>query len=219
MFGRKVECVPDVPSAMSGFRSLIGGVGGAPPFDGYDEFVPGHLPEPGEALEAHDVLAGPRHAAFHRLTRALFEERAVYDMTFGYNLARLNLDPRHSDAGYRYAEEREPAAETGGDADRVLRAEFTPTTPFCPQSDTLTRGSFRAWNGLGDRHEYDLVRVRVSRSHHRAAEINGALRPMEAEFLESGTIADAGATGPDEGPDREDPSGGTIREYALDAPF
>lgn len=213
---------------MSGFRSLIGGVGGSPSFDGYDEFVREHLPEPGEALHGHDVLADQRHVAFHRLTHDLFEERGVFDMTFGYNLARLNLDPRHTDAGYRYAEEREPPAESpDGDLDRVLRAEFTPTTPFCPQSDTLTRGSFRAWNGLGDRHEYDLVRVRVAESHHRAAEINIALRGMEEAFLESGTVESEGPSGstydvpggPGQGPDCDDPASGTSRGYGPDAPF
>jgi len=71
-------------------------------------------------------------------------------MTFNYNLARLNLDTRHTGAGYRYAVERDDAddAVEAEDIDRVLRAEFTPTTLFCPQTHTLTIGSFRAWNGL-----------------------------------------------------------------------
>jgi hypothetical protein len=47
------------------------------------------------------VLVGDDHAAFHRLTRDIFEERGVHDATFGYNLARLNLDARHPDAGFR----------------------------------------------------------------------------------------------------------------------
>lgn len=123
-----------------------------PAFDDIRSFVPEHLPEPGPFLADAAVLTGDDHAAFHASTRELFEARSVYDATFGYNLARLNLDPRHPDAGYRYAEE----------GDGVLRAEFTPTTEFCPQTDSLTVGSFRAWNGLAERHGYDIVRVRVA---------------------------------------------------------
>ena len=164
-------------------------------FDAYDEFVPESVPAPGEFLDGHDVLAGRRHLAVHRLSRALFEERAVYDMTFGYNLARLNNDTRHPGAGYRYAIE-DPDAVTADDlakppdGARVLRAEFAPTTPFCPQSDTLTKGSFRAWNGLCDRHEFALVRVRVAPMHQRAAAINDQLRATEAEFVEAGELPD-----------------------------
>src|SRR6056297_2531966 len=99
-------------------------------FDEYDEFVPEHLPEPGPFLDGADVLTGDDHVDFHRLTRELFEERGVYDATFGYNLARLNLDSRHPDAGFRYA--------VAPNDENVLLAEFTPTTEFCPQSDSLT---------------------------------------------------------------------------------
>ncbi|WP_123535127.1 hypothetical protein [Halosimplex salinum] len=180
-------------------------------FDAYDEFVPEHVPVPGEFLEGHDTLAGRRHLAFHRVSRELFEERAVYDMTFGYNLARLNCDTRHPDAGYRYAvenpdrvpdamDEGEDGLSTVDEDARVLRAEFTPTTAFCPQSDTLTKGSFRAWNGLADRHEFDLVRVRVAPMHQRAAQINAALRDLEATFVETGELpepSDDGGAGPD----------------------
>jgi len=137
-------------------------------FDPDDAFVTEHLPEPGPFLDGHDVLTGEDHVAFHRLTRDVFEERGVYDMTFGYNLARLNLDPRFPDAGYRYAVE--------ADDPTTLRAEFTPTTPFCPQSDTLSLGSFRAWNGLREEHDYDLVRVAVHPMHHRSGSINRRLR-------------------------------------------
>ena len=63
----------------------------------------------------------------------------MYDVTFDYNLARLNLDTRHENAGYRYAEE--------ADDPSVLRAEFTPTTPFCPQTHTLTVGSEHVQRG------------------------------------------------------------------------
>ena len=154
-------------------------------FDAYDEFVPEHLPAPGPALAGHDVLAGREHLAFHRCTRACFEERTVYDMTFGYNLARLNLDSRHEDAGYRYAVESDDPA--------VLRAEFTPTTPFCPQTHTLTIGSFRAWNGLRDRHEFDLVRVRAAEMHHQATAINERLVALEEAFLETGDVREAAA--------------------------
>ncbi|WP_281196140.1 hypothetical protein [Halorubrum sp. F4] len=163
------------------------------PFDDYDEFVPDHLPRPGAFLEGHDVLDGEDHVAFHRATRDCFEERTVYDMTFDYNLARLNLDTRHESAGYRYAIER-----GGGDGtsdtvdregvDRVLRAEFTPTTPFCPQTHTLTIGSFRAWNGLSNRHEYDLVRVRTAPMHHGSEAINDRLAELETTYLETGDL-------------------------------
>jgi hypothetical protein len=182
-------------------------------FTDYDEFDPEQGPTPGAFLDGQDLLTGVDHTSFHRLSRGLFEERGVYDMTFGYNLARLNLDTRHPDAGYRYA------VESGDDA--VLRAEFTPTTPFCPQSDTLTKGSFRAWNGLCDRHEYDMVRVRVNEMHHRSEEINAALEGLESEFRETGTVqtgtaGEGQATG---GPGCSDDSGTTSRGYSPDAPF
>jgi hypothetical protein len=159
-------------------------------YDSYDEFVPEHVPEPGIFLEHHDVLTGTEHVAFHRMTRNLFEERKVYDMTFNYNLARLNLVSRHNTAGYRYAVERDEAeyAVDSADADRVLRAEFTPTTPFCPQTHTLTIGSFRAWNGLSDRHEYDLVRVRAAPMHHNSGEINERLAELDETYLETGDV-------------------------------
>jgi hypothetical protein len=159
-------------------------------FDSYDEFVPDHNPMPNRFLEGHDVLAGSEHVAFHRLTRELFEERKVYDMTFNYNLARLNLDTRHKNAGYRYAVE-DPSADNTIDeegVDRILRAEFTPTTPFCPQTHTLTIGSFRAWNGLSDRHEYDLVRVRPAPMHHQSEAISDQLAELEQKYLETGDV-------------------------------
>ena len=165
---------------MAGFPSPFGGTGDDGLFDEYDEFVPEHLPDTGEFLEGHRVLSGEDHAAFHELTRELFEERKVYDMTFGYNLARLNLDTRHENAGYRYAQERDDPS--------VLRAEFTPTTPFCPQTHTLTIGSFRAWNGLSDRHDYDLVRVRAARMHHRSDAINDRLETLEDGFRSTGSV-------------------------------
>jgi hypothetical protein len=149
-------------------------------FDAWDTFVPEHLPEPGPFLEGHDVLTGEAHAAFHATTRDVFEARGVYDATFGYNLARLDLDSRHPEAGYRYARERDDPA--------VLRAEFTPTTPFCPQSEALAKGSFRAWNGLADEHGYDLVRVRVAPMHDDAERINEALAELEAAYLETGEV-------------------------------
>jgi hypothetical protein len=160
-------------------------------FDSYDEFCPDTIPSPNQFLEGHGVLTGPDHVAFHRLTRELFEERKVYDMTFNYNLARLNLDTRHTNAGYRYAEERSDADDAIGDdsIDRVLRAEFTPTTPFCPQTHTLTIGSFRAWNGLSNRHEYDLVRVRAAPMHHQSEAINDQLGELEETYLETGDVA------------------------------
>jgi hypothetical protein len=166
---------------MSRFPSPFGGGDdGDDGFDAHGTFVPEHLPEPGPFLADHDVLAGTEHAAFHRLTRALFERRGVYDVTFGYNLARLNLDTRHPDAGLRYAR------ETGSPA--VLRAAFAPTTPFCPQSNALATGAFRAWNGLADRHEYDLVRVRVAPTHQRSDAINADLADLERRFRETGDL-------------------------------
>lgn len=154
-------------------------------FDDEDEFVPDHLPDPGSHLADHDVLTGSAHVQFHAVTRDLFDERGVYDVTFGYNLARLNLDARHTDAGYRYAES---TAEPD-----VLVAEFTPTTEFCPQSQTLAKGSFRAWNGLSERHDYDLVRVRVDETHHKSSIINRQLRDHETRYEESGTLPDPDA--------------------------
>lgn len=90
---------------VTGFPSPLGGESGSEPFDAYDDFLPEHLPGPGEFLDGHRVLAGEDHVAFHETTREVFEERTVYDMTFGHNLARLNLDTRHENAGHRYAEE------------------------------------------------------------------------------------------------------------------
>jgi len=176
------------------------------------EFDPAVEPAPGDFLEGHDVLDGDAHVAFHDVTRELFEERGVYDMTFGYNLADLNRDTRHTSAGYRYAE--------AADDPDVLLAEFTPTTPFCPQSDTLTKGSFRAWNELADRHDYDLVRVRVAPMHQQADAINEALADLERELRETGELPDA----PDgEGGDRRPAAPPTRDEAgeggATDAPF
>jgi hypothetical protein len=231
-----------------GFGSPFGG--GEASFDEQGSFVPEHLPEPGVYLREHDVLTGEAHVAFHQLTRTLFEERGVYDVTFDYNLAELNLDRRHEDAGFRYAEETESGLKTenadlvggadfgegadltedvdfgesedfGEDADlaedadftenspegtaetapaadqRVLRAEFTPTTEFCPQTDTLTKGAFRAWNGLSERHDYDLVKVRVAPMHHESRAVNERLRELEETFRESGELGGAayGSTG------------------------
>ena len=149
-------------------------------FDEWDVFVPEHLPEPGPFLEGHDVLTGEAHVAFRATTREVFEARGVYDATFGYNLARLDLDTRHPDAGFRYAEERDDPS--------VLRAEFTPTTRFCPGSEALVKGSFRAWNGLADEHDYDLVRVRVAPTHDEAERIDGALARLEEAYRETGEI-------------------------------
>ncbi|WP_201289144.1 hypothetical protein [Halovenus carboxidivorans] len=164
---------------MRGIRSIIGGDDEAE-FTDEDSFDPEHIPEPGSFLLGHDVLDGRRHVEFHRLTAEIFEERGVYDMTFGYNLAKLNRDTRHSDAGYRYAVDAEDPS--------VLRAEFSPTTEFCPQSDTLTKGSFRAWNALSDRHGYDLVRVRVAETHQQSEAVNEALAEMERQYEETGEI-------------------------------
>lgn len=173
----------DFPSPFGGDRDDL--------FDGYDEFVPEHIPEPGPFLDGHDVLVGDQHVTFHETTKELFEERGVYDMTFNYNLARLNLDTRHEAAGYRYAEE-------AGDPS-VLRAEFTPTTPFCPQTHTLTKGSFRAWNAEPDRHSHELVKVRAAPMHHQSDRINGQLEELEAKFRETGDVTVMATESPDVG--------------------
>lgn len=165
---------------MRGLSPFGGGSDGQSGFDEYDEFVPEHLPEPGSFLAGHDLLTDEDHVAFHEVTREIFEERGVYDVTFGYNLARLNLDRRHPDAGFRYAED--------ADEPSVLRAEFTPTTPFCPQSDALTTGSLRAWNGLSDRLDYDLVVVRLDESHHESDSINADLADLEEYVREHGSL-------------------------------
>jgi hypothetical protein len=166
---------------MPGFPSPFGGESDDDDlFTDSEEFDPEYSPKPGQFLEDHDLLTGDEHVTFHQISETVFEERGVYDMTFGYNLAQLNQDTRHPNAGYRYAKD--------ADDPSVLRAEFTPTTPFCPQSDTLTKGSFRAWNGLNERHEYDLVRVRVADMHHRSETINEALEEMEREFRDSGRV-------------------------------
>jgi hypothetical protein len=215
-------------SNMAGFPSPFGGADGGSSggdlFDDEDAFVPDHIPEPGPFVADQDILTGDEHVAFHLLTKDFFEERGVYDMTFGYNLARLNADTRHPRAGYRYAVER---TDGGDDESSVLRAEFTPTTPFCPQSDTLTKGSFRAWNGLSDRHEYDIVRVRVSDMHHASDDINDTLEELEETFRETGTVtaltSDSRTGSPSGrksgGKGCSDGSGTTSRGYGPDAPF
>ncbi|SEQ36209.1 hypothetical protein [Natrinema salaciae] len=197
MFGESYwtirNAVGDTMNPFSRGRSASGSAddGG---FDDRGTFVPEHVPKPGAFLAGHDVLEGEDHVAFHDVTRALFEERGVYDATFGYNLARLNLDRRHPDAGYRYA--------VDADDPTVLRAEFSPTTEFCPQAEALVTGSFRAWNGLSDRHEYALVRVRVRPTHHQSDSLNEALEDLETRYRESGSVPDAPAgRSPDGGSD------------------
>jgi hypothetical protein len=161
-------------------------------FDEPGTFVPAHLPEPGPFLADCEVLTGDAHVQFHATTRELFEERGVYDVTFGYNLAELNRDRRHPNAGYRY----------GRESEAVLRAEFTPTTEFCPQGETLARASFRAWNGLAERHEYDLVRVRVCPTHQSSDRIDAELADLEETYRETGSLP-----GSEAGPDGSDGSG------------
>lgn len=134
-------------------------------FDGYDEFVPDHIPEPGPALSDHELLTSSEHVRVHKIGRDVFETRGVYDSTFGYNLAKLNLDHRHPDAGFRYA-----LTDDG-----TLIAEFTPTTPFCPQSSVLTTAAHRAWNGESQRHEYETVEIRVDPMHQHSEAVNQKL--------------------------------------------
>ena len=149
---------------------------GGPSFDEYDEFVPEHLPEPGPALQDHDVLEGEEHVRVHQIAREVFEERGVYDSTFGYNLAKLNLDHRHPDAGFRYAVDGS-----------TLIAEFTPTTAFCPQGSVLTTAAHRAWNGLSDRHEFDEVEIRVDPMHQHSEAVNEELARLSADGPDVGT--------------------------------
>jgi hypothetical protein len=147
-------------------------------FDDERAFAPAHLPAPGPFLESGTVLTGDDHTVVHEWTREAFEVRGVYDATFGYNLARLNLDTRHPDAGMRYALD-----------DGVLRAEFTPTTEFCPQAETLAVAAFRAWNDCGDGAEtpappdslphIERVRVRVAPRHRDHEAINDRLQSLE----------------------------------------
>lgn len=180
-------------------------------FADYEAFETEYIPEPGPFLSGYDVLTGEDHTGFHQISKEVFEKRGVYDMTFGYNLARLNVDTRHPNAGYRYAEQDGESS--------VLRAEFTPTTQFCPQSDTLTTGSFRAWNGLSDSHEYDIVRVRVADMHQRSDEINRTLKELAQHYRDTGsvTLEDDGVGGGQQG--CGDGSSDTSRGYGADAPF
>jgi hypothetical protein len=145
-------------------------------FDDRSAFVPENLPNAGPFLGSGQVLTGEEHVAVHEWSRDVFEARGVYDVTFDYNLARLNLDRRHPDAGLRYARD--------GDE---LRAEFTPTTAFCPQAETLAVAAFRAWNGRGDGAETpdppngaERVRVRVAPMHRDAEAINDRLQSLES---------------------------------------
>ncbi|MEM4782095.1 MAG: hypothetical protein QXG03_11130 [Halalkalicoccus sp.] len=180
-------------------------------FDGIEAFVPEHLSEPGDFLDGHRVLADEDHVAFHAFTRELFEERGVYDVTFGYNLARLNLDPRHDEAGFRYAGER--------DDPTVLRAEFTPTSRWETFAWKVSPSRIRAWNALGERHDYDLVRVRTAAIHDRSDAANERLETLEAVFLETGSVTpapdgDSGVDPLDEGRD-----GDRLHSDGSRAPF
>lgn len=171
---------------MPGIPSL----GGSDTFDEQDTFVPEHLPQPGAFLDDAEVLTGEEHVEIHRMAREVFEERGVYDVTFGYNLAKLNRDTRHPDAGFRYA--RDP------DDPAVLRAEFTPTTEFCPQGDSLAIGAFRAFNGESDAHEFDLVAVRVDEMLNESALVNQRLEALEQHYDETGEIRHDIGLGQDE---------------------
>ncbi|PAU84784.1 hypothetical protein CK500_04500 [Halorubrum salipaludis] len=161
--------------------SFLGG--SEPQYDPADAFVPEHVPEPGAFLADHDVLAGREHVALHRTVADAFEEYGVYDATFGYNLARLNRDPRHTDAGFRYAEE--------ADDPTTLRAEFTPTTAFCPQAEPLAVGAFRALDAV-DTHGYDLVRVRVDATLDGSDDVNERLAKLESGELDPNPASSVG---------------------------
>lgn len=149
-------------------------------FDEEGTFAPENIPEPGPFLQDHEVLSGRDHVALHAHARRAFDEYGVYDATFGYNLTRLNLDRRHPDAGLRYARD--------ADDPETLLVEFTPTTPFCPQSESLTRGTFRALTATSDEREYERVMVRVHPMHNAADGINEALERAEEQFAETGSL-------------------------------
>ena len=146
-----------------------------PEFDDYDQFVPAHLPEVGPRLEEYNALTEEAHTDVHQRVRDVFEERGVYDTTFGYNLAKLNLDPRHPDAGFRYAIE---------DGD-VLHVEFTPTTAFCPQGEVLTTAANRALSELADGGEFERVVVRIASLHQHSDAINDGLEADPAADVPS----------------------------------
>lgn len=141
-------------------------------FDEYDDFVPEHLPEPGPALSESELLTDSEHVRVHKIARDVFEMRGVYDSTFGYNLAKLNLDHRHLDAGFRY----------GVMDDATLIAEFTPTTPFCPQSSVLTTAAHRAWNGESDEHDFETVAIRIDPMHQHSEAVNEKLIELPTEI-------------------------------------
>lgn len=149
-------------------------------FDEQGRFVPDNLPSAGPHIEDHDVLTGREHIEIHAHAREAFDQYGVYDATFGYNLARLNLDRRHPDAGLRYARD--------ADDPSILRVEFTPTTPFCPQSESLTRGTFRALTATADHADYETVTVRVHPMHNTADGINEALLRGEEQYAETGSL-------------------------------
>jgi hypothetical protein len=92
------------------------------------------------------------------------------------------VEARHPDAGFRYAREDDERA--------VLRASFAPTTEFCPQAETLALGSFRALNGLEERHEFDLVRVHVAPVHQHSRRLNAKLSRLADTYVETGSVPD-----------------------------
>jgi metal-sulfur cluster biosynthetic enzyme len=158
------------------------GASSGPDFDDYDEFVPSHLPEPGARLTEHEVLESEEHVEIHRTVRDIFEEQGVYDTTFGYNLAKLNLDLRHPDAGLRYAIENET----------MLHVEFTPTTAFCPQGNVLTTAASRALNDLVDSLKFERVVVRIADRHQNSEAINADLKadPTDGDLQSDDSPAD-----------------------------
>lgn len=125
-FGRRHTRVrPEPWNDMNPFSRSDDGPGAH--FDDRDAFVRETIPDPGPLLDGRTVLTDEDHVAVHDVARDVFEERGVYGATFGYNLAKLNRDRRHPGAGFRYATDVDDAS--------TLLAEFTPTTPFCPQAD------------------------------------------------------------------------------------
>jgi len=162
--------------------SFLGG--SEPQFDPADAFVPEHIPEPGAFLAGHDVLGGRDHVALHRTAADAFEEYGVYDATFGYNLARLNRDPRHTDAGFRYAEEADDPTTLGPSSRRL---------PPSVRRPNRSRGGRSALDAV-DTHGYELVRVRVDASLDGSDAVNERLAKLESGEADPEPVGDRGGS-------------------------
>lgn len=69
---------------MPGFPSIGGGSSDdGDLFGEYEQFDPEYIPESGWFLSGHNVLVDDAHTEFHEVTKEIFDDRGVYDMTFG----------------------------------------------------------------------------------------------------------------------------------------